>query len=109
MNGRWLLESSLTRATTGLILLLGCSARPTDPVPAEVTSEEFAREVQQVLPEESTYAYHKRLSEGPVHVPRREGEARPRAGELVLPEQGWKLAWNRSSSHVFQNAVRDFQ
>ena len=35
--------------------------------------------------------------------------SRKQAGELALPEQGWKLVWNRSSSPVLQNAVQDFQ
>ena len=76
---------------------------------AEATTEAFAREVERVLPEEQLYDYHKRLSEGPVHVPRRDTEARKQPGELELPERGWKLVWCRQSSPLLQDAVRDFQ
>ncbi|HPO13960.1 MAG TPA: hypothetical protein PLI09_10980 [Candidatus Hydrogenedentes bacterium] len=76
---------------------------------AEVSTQEFAREIERTLPPEEAYDYHKRLSENPVHVPRRNPEVKPRTGELALPEQGWKLVWNQHSSVVLQNAVRDFQ
>jgi hypothetical protein len=76
---------------------------------AHVMTDEFAREVERVLPEEKPYDYHKRLSEGPIHLARRDPEAKLRAGELVLPERGWKLVWNHGSSPVLQNAVHDFQ
>jgi hypothetical protein len=76
---------------------------------AAVTTEEFAREVERALPEEELYDYHKRLSEGPVHVPRRDAGAKPLASEMVLPQEGWKLVWKRDSSVVLQNAVQDFQ
>jgi len=74
-----------------------------------VSTTAFARELARVLPEEPPYAYHKRLAEGPVHVPRRDPESRPRAGELALPERGWRLVWDCRSSPVLGNAVRDFQ
>ena len=96
-------------ATTGLMLLVGRSLCPQQPVQAQTTTEVFAREVERVLPQEELYDYHKRLSQGPVHVARRDAEARPRTGELAVPEQGWKLVWNQRSSPVLQNAVRDFQ
>ena len=76
---------------------------------AEATTEAFVREVERVLPEEQRYDYHKRLSEGPVHVARRDAEARQQPGELELPERGWKLVWRRQSSPLLQDAVRDFQ
>ena len=73
------------------------------------SAEAFAREVERVLPEENLYDYHKRLSEGPVHTARRDAEVRKQAGELELPERGWKLIWRRQSSPMLQDAVRDFQ
>ncbi len=94
---------------TGLILYACYSMLSPAPAQAEVTEKAFAREVERVLPVEAAYAYHKRLTEGPVHVARRTPAARPQAGELALPERGWKLIWNRHSSPVLQNAVRDFQ
>ncbi|MDD4871781.1 MAG: hypothetical protein PHR77_14585 [Kiritimatiellae bacterium] len=75
----------------------------------KITDKAFAREVERVLPLEDIYSYHKRLSKDPVHVARRDFNARPLAGEMVLPEQGWKLVWNQRSTKVLQNAVQDFQ
>jgi hypothetical protein len=91
--------------------LLGVAAAIHAPlrVHAEVTTETFSREVERLLPEERPYEYHKRLSAGPVHRPARDSNAHPKAGELTLPGQGWKLIWNRRSSPMLQNAVRDFQ
>jgi hypothetical protein len=74
-----------------------------------VTTAAFAREIERALPEEAPYAYHRYLAEGPVHVPRRDAEALPRCGEMVLPGRGWRLLWDRGSSPVLANAVRDFQ
>ncbi len=76
---------------------------------AELPTDAFAREVARVLPEEELYDYHKRLSEGPVHVPRRDPEAKPSADELALPDQGWKLVWNPQSGAVLDTAVQDFR
>ena len=98
-----------TLCTTGLMLLVGRSLCPQELVLAQTTTEVFAREVERVLPQEEPYDYHKRLSQGPVHVARRDPEARPRNGELAIPEQSWKLVWNQRSSLVLQNAVRDFR
>jgi hypothetical protein len=96
------------QVAASLILLVGCSMRVPESGQAETTTEAFAREVEK-LPEEAPYDYHKRLSTGPVHVTRRDPAARPQAGELAVPEQGWKLVWNQRSSAVLQNAVQDFQ
>lgn len=74
-----------------------------------VTTEQFAREVERVLPEEERYDYHKRLSQEPVHVARRNSEAGPSADEFELPDHGWKLIWNQQSGVVLQTAVQDFQ
>jgi len=92
-----------------LTLLAGWVMRFPAPAWAEATTEHFAREVERILPEEKPYDYHKRLSRDPVHVPRRNPEAQAKAGELTLPERGWKLVWNQQSSPVLQNAVEDFQ
>ncbi len=77
--------------------------------PPGVTTVEFAREVERVLPEEPPYAYHHRLSEGPVHEATRNPELLPRTGEVALPDQGWTLLWDKNSSIVLRNAVQDFQ
>ena len=72
------------------------------------STEAFAREVE-TLPMEEPYDYHKRLSTAPVHIFRRDKGARPKEGEMLLPDKGWKLIWNPGSSIILQNAVRDFQ
>ncbi len=91
------------------IILLVCFVYVSTGGIAAMTTEEFAREVERVLPEENPYDYHKRLSEGPVHIPRRVPEASPREGEMAIPEEGWKLVWNKVSSVVLHNAVQDFK
>jgi hypothetical protein len=101
--------STRTLLVSVLVVYGYCSKHSPAPAQAEVTSEAFAREVERVLPEEAPYACHQRLTEGPVHLARRDPDARPQAGELALPDRGWKLVWNRRSSPVLQNAVRDFQ
>jgi hypothetical protein len=100
------------RLSTAVFALLSggilCVAWPAS-VQAQVTSEEFAREVERSLPVENSYDYHRRLTEGPLHVARRDPELRPQGSELALPEQGWKLVWNQGGSPILQNAVADFQ
>lgn len=94
---------------TGLCLcVLWPSISPAQPRD-EVTTREFAGEVERVLPEEEPYAYHHRLSEGPVHTAGRDPDAAPQPEELTIPDQGWALAWNNKSSVVLTNAVQDFQ
>jgi hypothetical protein len=105
---RSLSVSAVTQVAATLILLIGCSGGPPEKVQSETTTEAFAREVEK-LPEEEVFDYHKRLSTGPVHVARRDRAARPEAGELALPEQGWKLVWDQRSSVVLRRAVEDFR
>ncbi len=104
-----LLVSTLSPVIAGLILVVGWSLHTPTPAQAEVTTEEFAREVQRVLPQEKPYDYHKRLSTGPVHVQKRDPEAKLQDGEMALPKQGWKLVWNQKSSPVLETAVADLQ
>ncbi|MBT4818474.1 MAG: hypothetical protein HON70_22380, partial [Lentisphaerae bacterium] len=73
------------------------------------SAQTFAQEVIRVLPPEEPYAYHRRLSEDPVHVARRDPDALPLDGELALPDQGWRLVWGARSSPVLETAVLDFQ
>ncbi len=106
---RCLSVSTRILTACGVLLSVGWFVGSPSPARAEVTTEAFAREVERVLPVEAPYAYHKRLTDSPVHVARRASEARPEAGEWTLPERGWKLIWNRHNSPVLQNAARDFQ
>lgn len=57
---------------------------PGPPAAASATTEELAQELKRLVPEEQPYAYHERLSKGPVHVPRRDREARGVASEMVV-------------------------
>ena len=75
----------------------------------DVPDDDFSREVARVLPPEESYAYHNRLSQDPVHVPRRNPEASANPDELALPDQGWTLVWRQRGGAVLQNAVQDFQ
>ncbi len=70
---------------------------------------EFAYEIEQTLPEEELYDYHKRLSSDPVHILRRDPEARKNEDEMMLPDQGWNLRMRKNNSVIIQNAVLDFQ
>jgi len=72
------------------------------------STEAFAREVEQLSPEEP-YDYHKRLSASPVHIARRDKGAQPKETEMSLPDKGWKLVFNPGSSVIIRNAVLDFQ
>jgi hypothetical protein len=102
-------NTALCFVATGLLLWAGWPTCTPALAQADATTEAFAREVERVVPEEKLYDYHKRLSEGPVHVARRDAEVRKQPGELELPERGWKLVWSRHSSPMLQHAVRDFQ
>lgn len=93
----------------GLLCLAGWPTAAPARAQAEATTEAFAREVQRVLPEEKLYAYHQRLSEGPVHTARRDPAASKQPGELELSQRGWKLVWRKQSSALLHDAVRDFQ
>ncbi len=70
-------------------------------------SRRFAREIERVLPPQELYDYHQYLSSGTVHRARRNWEARPKPGELELPETGWKVI--RSRSPLIRSAAGDFQ
>ncbi len=78
-------------------------------IEAEVTMQDLAQEIEKTLPLEEPYAYHKRLSENPVHIPRRNSEVKPKPGEWAIPDHGWKLIWDQHSSVVLHHAVQDFQ
>jgi hypothetical protein len=69
-------ERSANLLVIALPLLVDWSTCTPALAQAEVTTEAFAQEVKRVLPEQKLYDYHKRLSEGPVHVARRDAEAR---------------------------------
>lgn len=70
---------------------------------------DFAHMVENSLPEEALYDYHKKLSSESVHIPRRNPVASPEDAEMVLPDVGWKLTMDNHSSIIIRNAVLDFQ
>ena len=78
-------------------------------VQAEATTEAFAREVERRSRRRSSTTTTSGCRRAPCMC--RGGTPKPgrQAGELALPEQGWKLVWNQRSSPVLQNAVQDFQ
>ncbi|MBQ2632515.1 MAG: hypothetical protein IJG13_22780 [Kiritimatiellae bacterium] len=76
---------------------------------AEVSTQEFSREVERALPAEGPYDFHRHLETAPVHTPRRAPAARPSADEIALPERGWKLVWNPDGGEVLRTAVQDFR
>ncbi len=105
--------ASASAGAAGATLLTGVSCKSTVPGKfgrRNITTEMFARELERTLPPEELYAYHKRLSEGPVHVAgRRDPAARLLDGEFALSEQGWTLVWDSGSSEVLKTAAHDFQ
>ena len=75
----------------------------------QTASDDFTREVENILPLEKPYDYHKRLSVEPVHLPARDFSAVLKTGEMSFLQNDWNLVWNTGSSIVLQNAVLDFQ
>src|SRR5690554_2693926 len=71
------------------------------------SSTPFAAEVEK-LPVEKIYDYHKRLSEQPVHIWRRDNSAVQEKSELTVPEKGWKIALHSNCGIIIKNAVADF-
>src|SRR5690554_5220363 len=50
----------------------------------------FASAVER-LPVEELYDYHKRLSNSPVHIWRRDLNAVQEGNEMAIPDKGWKI------------------
>ncbi len=69
----------------------------------------FDTAVRNVLPSEDLYDYHHRLATEPVHQPERDPGARPGKGEMMIPDEGWKLITAGVNSIILRNAVLDFQ
>ena len=92
-----------------LLLSAGLALVASASIGAEATTQEFAREVERVLPVEKPYDYHRCLESAPVHVARRAPDATPAADELTLPDKGWKLVWCPDGGEILRNAVLDFQ
>lgn len=104
-----MLRKIIYPTAAGLIFIVGWLLHVPATATAETTTETFAREMERLLPPEKPYDYHKRLSNGPIHTAKRNPDAKPRDVEMALPQQGWKLVWNRRSLPPLQTAVQDFQ
>ena len=99
-------RASICGGLLGLIvfcLTQGNSAQGND------LAEDFSRAIEQSIPEEAPYSYHKRLSQDPVHRARRNAAFQPTPDEMALSERGWRLVWNKQSSPALSSAVRDLR
>ena len=92
-----------------LLLSAGLALVASASIGAEVTTQEFAKEVERILPVEKPYDFHRYLETASVHVARRAPDATPAADELALPDSGWKLVWCPDGDEIIRNAVLDFQ
>jgi len=91
-------------------LITSCKKSPDNHSERKIdTAEGFSALVEKYLPPESIYDYHKKLTDEPVHIHRRDPDARPAGGEIMVAAEGWKLTWLPGKSTVLRNAVMDFQ
>jgi len=109
--GRTTAGIAATAVSTG-ISSIGLSACNEEEPVADHTNKyskgNFAQMVEK-LPEQDLYDYHRQLSTDPVHIPVRNPEEQPTDNEMVLPDLGWKMIFDKNSSIILQNAVLDFQ
>jgi hypothetical protein len=68
----------------------------------------FSTIAEKLLPEEPPYSYHRSLSEGPVHVPRRDPGAVKDSAEISLSEGKWSLVFSKTSKSLLLMAIQDF-
>jgi len=87
--------------------ITGCSRQNRIGTGKRTSAQIFSEEVEK-LPQEELYDYHKRLSNGPVHIHRRDRNIKPDDNEMMIPDNGWKLVWQNDSGIVLKNAVADF-
>jgi hypothetical protein len=73
-----------------------------------VTAAEFAARALPAVPVEERYAFAKRLSEWSEPL-RRDAAARPSAGEMVVPEEGWRLLVRADAGPLLKQAAEDFR
>jgi hypothetical protein len=63
----------------------------------------------QLLPVEPSYAYHRALTEGPVHRLRRDPAARPAPDEMAVPAAGWEVQVHARSGTLVGAAADDLR
>ena len=73
-----------------------------------VSARQFAEKAFAALPVEEPYAF-RRLIEAERDRPRRDPAARPRAGELAIPDSGWSLAIASAAGPVLRTAAEEFR
>lgn len=66
----------------------------------------FEAEVEK-LPEEKSYAYHKKLTSESVHTWRRDREAKQAKPEMQIADKGWKLVYVAPQSQGLSTAIED--
>lgn len=74
-----------------------------------ISAEQFAQEIERVLPPDKLFGYHERVRNALIHEYNRNPDAQPYAGEMVLPKDGWTLITAEGSEEAFLDIVKDFQ
>lgn len=91
------------------VLLLACATLHSLPLCAQTDAAAFLAKAQEVLTEEKSYDYHKRLAEGPVHEPMRDPEAKPSAQEMTIANAGWEIVVAKDAGPVATFAAEDLR
>lgn len=100
---RQLAVAVLVGSSTFALACLESAAEPVIP-----TTQDIAAAIANTLTPESPYDYHKRLSQEPVHRPRRDTAAQPNSSEMEVTV-GWRLVWMSTESPLVAGAVADLQ
>ncbi|PPL03911.1 hypothetical protein [Parapedobacter indicus] len=80
-----------------------------DADPPSISAEQFAQEIERVLPPDKLFGYHERVRNALIHENNRNPEIQPRPGEMALPTDGWKLIIVDGSEEAFLDLAKDFQ
>lgn len=115
MSKKFTRRNFITAGATGLAgaavtpSILGFTTK--EDISTEKTSKypqsAFNDEVEK-LPEEELYAYHKHLSNTPVHIWRRDRNSTRKKEEMSIPDRGWKLIGEKDNGSVLRHAIHDF-
>jgi len=92
----------------GCALRIPLCAQGSANAPARVTAAEFAARALPVLPVEEPYYFQKALYQGGEHL-RRDPAARPAAGEVAVPAEGWRLVIPSQAGPVLRQAAETFR
>jgi hypothetical protein len=86
-----------------------CDRLPESSGMGNISQESFGKVVEKYLPVEDPYTFHKKLSEGAVHLPRRDYKEVAADNEISLSEGKWSLAWKTDGSPLIDDAVSDLR